>query len=372
MSAFSAAGAAGTAEALAPLRDPFSAAGLRLRNRFAMAPMTMRRSPGGVPGPWSVDHYQAVAAGGIGLIVTEGTVVRDPAAAAHSDIPRFFGAEAGAGWRAVVDAVHAEGAAIIPQLWHMGVQRGTEADVNPGVPARSPSGLDLNGEPLGAELATAEIDSIITDFAESAALAKQWGFDGLELHGAHGYLLDEFVWKPTNLRADRFGAGARTAFPAEVVKAVRAAVGADFPIVYRFSQWKAGHYDARIAASPAELAGFLRPLLDAGVDVFHASTRRHWLPEFTAEDPRLGLAGWVRKIADAPVIAVGSVGVDTEFGPAGGELAESRDDRIRLLAEQFDRGEFDVIALGRALLGDPAWVAKATTGRAHEIVPYAN
>ncbi len=372
MSALPAADAAGTAATLAPLLAPFSAAGLDLRNRFAMAPMTMRRSPDGVPGPWSVDHYRAVAAGGTGLVITEGTVVRDPASSMSSAVPRFFGEDAGAGWRAVVDAVHAEGAAIIPQLWHTGVLRGESSDSNPDVPAKSPSGLDPDGRPLGAELTTGGIDSIIADFAESAALAKEWGFDGLELHGAHGYLLDEFVWSVTNRRADRYGAGAgsRMAFPVEVVKAVRSAVGQDFPIVYRFSQWKAGHYDARIARTPAELEGFLTPLLDAGVDVFHASSRRHWLPEFTDDDPRLALAGWVKKISGVPVVSVGSVGVDTEFGPANAVLAESKDDRLRLLAEQFDRGEFDVIALGRALLGDPAWVAKATGGRAEEIVPY--
>jgi 2,4-dienoyl-CoA reductase-like NADH-dependent reductase (Old Yellow Enzyme family) len=361
-----------TAQTLAPFLAPFSAGSLTSRNRFAMAPMTMRRSPGGVPAQWSVDHYRAVAAGGIGLIITEGTVVRDPAASSSGAIPRFFGADAGAGWRTVVEAVHAEGAAIIPQLWHMGALRGGEPEHNPGVPSKSPSGRDLDGAPLGTELTTAELDSIIADFAESAALAKEWGFDGLELHGAHGYLLDEFVWRPTNLRADRFGpvTGSRTAFPAEVVKAVRAAVGPDFTVVYRFSQWKSGHYDARIADDPAELEGFLRPLLDAGVDVFHPSTRRHWQPGFASDDPRLGLAGWVKKITGGPVIAVGSVGVDTEFGPGGAQLAESDGDRLRLLAEQFDRGEFDVIALGRALLGDPAWVVKATTGRSADILPY--
>ncbi|MDI5966549.1 oxidoreductase [Streptantibioticus silvisoli] len=370
MSAYSAAEAAGTAEALAPLLTPFSAAGLSLRNRFAMAPMTMQRSPDGVPGPWSVDHYRAVAAGGTGLLITEGTVVRDPASSVSSRIPRFHGEQSGAGWRTVVEAVHAEGAAIIPQLWHNGVLRGASPDSHPDVPSKSPSGVDLDGAPLGEELTTAGIDSIIADFAESAALAKQWGFDGLELHGAHGYLLDEFVWSGTNRRTDRYGSAARMTFPVEVVKAVRAAVGPGFPVVYRFSQWKPGHYDARIVRTPAELEGFLRPLHEAGVDVFHPSTRRHWQPEFTGEDARLGLAGWVKKLTGAPVIAVGSVGVDTEFRSDGAPLADSRAHRLRLLAEQFDRGDFDVIALGRALLGDPAWVAKATGGRAQEIVDY--
>ncbi len=370
MTTFTPEQSAGVAEALAPLLTPFSAAGLELRNRFAMAPMTMRQSPDGVPGQWSVGHYRPVAAGGAGLLITEGTVVRDPASAVSSRIPRFHGERAGAGWRAVVEAVHAEGAKIIPQLWHNGVLRGATPESHPEVPTKSPSGLDLAGEPLGEALTTEQIDAVVADFAESAANARSWGFDGLEIHGAHGYLLDEFVWHVTNRRTDRFGQGDRTAFPVEVVTAVRAAVGPDFPVVYRFSQWKPNHYDVKFAENPAELEAFLLPLREAGVDVFHPSTRRHWQPEFADADAQLGLAGWVKKITGAPVIAVGSVGVDTVFRSTDGAIPVTQYDRLRVLAEQFDRGEFDVIALGRALLGDAEWVTKASGGLAHKIEPY--
>ena len=112
-------------------------------------------------------------------------------------------------------------------------------------------------------------------------LARRLGFDGIEIHGAHGYLLDQFFWAATNHRTDDYGVTLRrrAAFPARVVAAVREAVGPDFPIIYRFSQWKGVDYTARIAANPGELEELPTPLVDAGVDLFHTSLRRHWLPD---------------------------------------------------------------------------------------------
>ena len=132
-----------------------------------------------------------------------------------------------------------------------------------------------------------ELADVAQAYATAAANARAAGFDAVELHGAHGYLLDEFLWERTNRRTDGYGGSlaARTRFPADVVAAVRAAVGPDFPILYRFSQWKTHQYDARIAETPAELEAILTPLIDAGVDVLHPSTRRHYLPAFPDSDP---------------------------------------------------------------------------------------
>jgi 2,4-dienoyl-CoA reductase-like NADH-dependent reductase (Old Yellow Enzyme family) len=179
----------------------------------------------------------------------------------------------------------------------------------------------------------------------------------VELHGAHGYLLDEFLWATTNRRTDGYGGSrlARTRFPAEVVAAVRAAVGTDFPIIFRFSQWKQTDYAATIADDPDELRELLAPLVDAGVDVFHPSTRRHYKPAFPDADPALSLPGWTKRVTGVPVIAVGSVGLETEFTPgrAGARIPPAPVDR---LLDQFEAGEFDVAAIGRALLADPTWV----------------
>jgi 2,4-dienoyl-CoA reductase-like NADH-dependent reductase (Old Yellow Enzyme family) len=159
---------------------------------------------------------------------------------------------------------------------------------------------------------------------------------------------------------------------AEVVAAVRDAVGPGYPVAFRFSQWKGGHYDARIAADPAELEEFLTRLAEAGVSLFHVSTRRYWLPAFDGSDRTL--AGWTRRLTGLPAIAVGSVGVAAPFLGVSedGKTAASPQSSLTLapLLQLFHRGEFDLIALGRAVLADPAWAAKVAEGRLAEILPY--
>jgi 2,4-dienoyl-CoA reductase-like NADH-dependent reductase (Old Yellow Enzyme family) len=357
---------------MSKLFTPIDISTLHLRNRFAMAPMTRGKSPGGVPNDENVEHYRRRAAGGVGLIITEGTYVRGPAAGPSPDVPRIYGQASGRGWARVVQAVHDEGASIVPQLWHTGVTRGALPDFEPDQLSVSPSGLDLNGTELGRQLTDDDLESIIASFVESAQLAQSVGFDGVELHGAHGYLLDQFFWDRTNRRDDQFGGTieARSAFPAHVVRAIRAAVGPSFPIVYRFSQWKAGQYDAQIAADPGELHTILTPLVEAGVDVFHVSTRRHWLPGFDTPDDHTGLAGWTKRVTGRPVITVGSVGVDSVFRSEHEAVEHSTRERLDMLEQQFERDEFDIVAVGRALLADAEWVDKLRTGRFDEITPF--
>ncbi|OLR92465.1 NADH:flavin oxidoreductase [Actinokineospora bangkokensis] len=360
------------------LDTPYTLGTLELANRFAMAPMTRRHSPGGIPGPEVAEYYARRARGGTALLITEGTYVPDPAAGPDTDVPRLHGEAQLAGWRQVVERVHAEGGKIIPQLWHLGSSRGAEPAHNPEVATVSPSGLATNGTPVGRELTTADLDGLIAAFAEAAANAKAVGFDGLELHGAHGYLLDQFLWGPTNRRTDAYGGplAARTRFPAEVVAAVRAEVGPDFPIVYRFSQWKDADFAARIADDPAELEEVLTPLVRAGVDALHPSTRRHYqaaFPELGGRDGELGLAGWTKKVTGLPVITVGSVGLDSAFlGGTKGDNGIAQFSGVERLLEQFEAGEFDLVALGRTLLSDPEWVDKVLSGRTDEIITYTN
>jgi 2,4-dienoyl-CoA reductase-like NADH-dependent reductase (Old Yellow Enzyme family) len=356
-----------------PLLSPASVAGLKLRNRLVMAPMTRNFSPDGIPGD-DVAAYYGRRAESLGLLITEGTYV-DEGSGGSTRVPRFFGERPLAGWRNVADAVHTAGGAVFPQLWHTGVTRKPGSGPYPDAPVISPSGVTASGQAV-AEPATAAQLAVVADaFAAAAAAAQAAGFDGVELHGAHGYLLDEFHWPQTNQRGDAYGGAVngRVRFSAEVAAAVRAATGPDYPIAFRFSQWKGGHYDARIAADPAELEAFLTPLAAAGVTIFHASTRRYWLPAFDGS-PRT-LAGWTRQITGLPVIAVGSVGVAAPFlgvsddgrGPAAPQASLTLAPLVGLL----ERGEFDLVALGRAVLADPAWAAKVGDGRLAEIRPYA-
>ncbi|UUO01957.1 NADH:flavin oxidoreductase [Mycolicibacterium novocastrense] len=346
--------------AIDDLFRPFTVRSVTVPNRFAMAPMTRQASPGGVPGADVAEYYRRRAAGGVGLIITEGIRLPDPAAGYPDSIPTIAGDEVLAGWRRVVGSVHREGATIAAQLWHQGVQR-DDAD---GVVPVGPSGVDGRGRPRGRALSARELPQLADQYAESAATAREVGFDAVELHGAHGYLLDEFFWDRTNLRTDEYGGSltARTRFPAEVVAAVRAAVGPDYPIIFRFSQWKGTDYTASVAADPTELQELLAPLVDAGVDVLHPSTRRHYAPAFPDHDGELSLAGWTKKVTGVPVIAVGSVGLETQFrSEKQGQVIQPAP--VDRLVEQFDADEFDIVAIGRALLADPAWVNRLRDGR---------
>jgi 2,4-dienoyl-CoA reductase-like NADH-dependent reductase (Old Yellow Enzyme family) len=357
---------------VSPLFSPVSVAGIKLRNRLVMAPMTRQFSPDGVPGD-DVAAYYGRRASSLGLLVTEGTYV-DEGSGGSTRVPRFYGERSLAGWRKVADAVHAEGGAIFPQLWHLGAARKPGSGPFPDAPVISPSGVDAAGAVVGEPATARQLEATVAAYARAAAAARDAGFDGVELHGAHGYLLDQFHWPCTNRRADAYGGDirGRVRFSYEVAAAVREAVGPDFPVAFRFSQWKGGHYDARIAEDPAELAAFLAPLSDAGVSMFHVSARRYWLPAFDGESRTL--AGWTRHLTGLPVIAVGSVGVAAPFLGVSedGKSPAAHQSSLTLapLVDLLTRGEFDLVALGRAVLADPYWGAKVADGRLAEIRPY--
>lgn len=354
---------------------PFAFKSLTLKNRIVMAPMTRSFSPDGVPGPNVADYYRARAQGDVGLILSEGTVVARPAAKNDPNVPFFHGEAALAGWKRVIDTVHDAGGVMGPQLWHVGSARNRQTDwVAPG-PVDSPSGLSSPGKAFGEPMSDEAIADTISAFAQAAADAKRLGFDTLELHGAHGYLLDQFFWTGTNARADSFGGATvkqRATFAAEVVKAVRKAVGPDYPVILRLSQWKQQDFDARVAETPDLMGEWLNPLVEAGVDILHCSQRRFWEPEFPEIDGEEGLnfAGWAKKITGVPTITVGSVGLSGEFVAAfGGE--SSKPASLDGLIRRLEKDEFDLVAVGRALISDPDWVKKVRDGRNGELKDFS-
>ncbi|MFF8099825.1 NADH:flavin oxidoreductase [Streptomyces sp. NPDC016640] len=358
------------ARAAGLLSRPVAINGLTVPNRIAMAPMTRMFSPGGVPGEDVVSYYSRRAAAGVGLIVTEGTYVGHESAGQSDGVPRFHGEEQLAGWAKVAEAVHAAGGTIVPQLWHIGMVRKQGDPPFADAPAVGPSGLRIGeDEVTGTAMTQKDIDEVVGAFAQAAADAERIGFDGVELHGAHGYLIDQFLWAGTNRRGDAYGGDpvARAKFAVEIVAAVRERVSPEFPVIFRYSQWKQEAYDARLAETPQELEAILAPLAAAGVDAFHASTRRYWTPEFDGSD--LNLAGWTKKLTGRPAITVGSVGLDGEFLKAfQGEGAALGD--LDNLLDRMERDEFDLVAVGRALLQDPQWAAKVLAGRFDELAPY--
>ncbi|WP_018634282.1 NADH:flavin oxidoreductase [Neomegalonema perideroedes] len=345
---------------------PLTIGPLELKNRIVMAPMTRNLAPEGAPGPANAAYYRRRAEGGVGLIISEGTVVDRPASRNQPGIPFFHGEAALAGWRKVVEEVHAAGGRMAPQLWHTGSTLGG-GGWEPEAPVESPSGLLAPGKPRGVAMSEEDVADAIAAFAKAAAEAKRLGFDTVEIHGAHGYLIDEFFWSGTNLRADLWGGPtieARSRFAVEILRAARAAVGPEFPIILRVSQWKGQDYAARLATSPEEMTRWLAPLVEAGANVLHCSQRRFWEPEFPEIDgpEGLNLAGWAKKLTGATTISVGSVGLSGEFLAAfRGEASESAG--IEALLRRMEREEFDLIAVGRALISDPDWAAKTRDGK---------
>ncbi len=366
------------------LFQPFALKGLTLRNRIVMSPMTRNFSPGGVPGADVAAYYRRRAEADVGLIVTEGIGIDHPSAIGagsmgEHDIPLLHG-DAVAAWGNVVAGVHAAGGLIVPQLWHMGVIRRAGTGPVPGARSMRPSGVwgpfdkamvppDYVAAmtPPTAPMTDEDIADVIAGYGRSAANAKAAGFDGVAIHGAHGYLIDSFFWAETNRRDDAWGGepARRVRFGVEVVRAIRAAIGPDLPILFRFSQWKLQDYDARPAATPDELAALLVPLAEAGVDLFDASTRIYSRPAFAGSD--LTLAGWARRLTGRPVMAVGGVGLSKDLQSSFVEETVMIDN-LAAVAAYVARGEFDLVGVGRGLLMDPEWVRKARDGGA--FVPF--
>ena len=352
-----------------PMFKPFTCKGLTLPNRIVMAPMTRSQSPGGVPTKAVEDYYARRASANVGLIITEGTVINRGGASNDPNIPEFYGDKPMAAWERVVEGVHACGGKIAPQIWHMGLVRKPGQGLHPDAASDSPSGITHRGKDVANAPSESEIADMVMAYADAAGNAAKAGFDTVEIHGAHGYLIDQFFWNVMNVRTDKYGGDLldRASFAADIIRECRKQMPDEMPLILRFSQWKQQDYAARLADTPAKLEAFLKVFVDAGIDILHCSQRRFWEPEFDGSD--LNLAGWSKKLTGLPTISVGSVGLAGDFlGSFGGEGSKTAP--LEMLYERMERGEFDLIAVGRALLQDPHWASKVKDGRLDELEPF--
>ena len=269
--------------------------------------------------------------------------------------------------------IHRTGALFVPQLWHVGEVRRLGMPDDPAVPGYGPREIVEAGEVVVKAMSERDCEDIAGSYARCARTVREMGCGGVALHGAHGYLMDQFFWPESNPRTDGFGGTMtdRCRFACLVVERIRDAVGPDFPIVFRFSQWKMTDYDARIAETPEELETLLNRLVGAGVDWFDVSTRRFWEPAFPG-DPR-SLAAWTRQLSGRPAIAVGSIGLDRPH------QSKFFRDKVKIdanvadlgpVVEALARGDFELAAVGRAILADPEWPEKVRTGRVSDIRPF--
>lgn len=346
-----------------------------LRNRFVLPAMQRGFGVNYTPTPRLIDYYRNIAKGGAGLIITESVAIDHPTSTGHDGFVLMIDGSRSDEWKACIEGVHAEGSHILVQLNHTGACRvENTGGPRPDLPSLSPSGIMRAGAPNGRGATLDELAAIRDGYVGSAVAAQKFGADGVEVHCAHGYLLDQFLWKETNLRTDQYGGATiaeRAGFPAEVIREIRRATGSNFLISVRFSQWKEVDYEARIVESPIELEQMLHVFKDAGADLFHASTRRFYKPEWPGSNRTL--AGWVKSLTDLPVITVGSVGVtldvmDTIYTDQ--HVGSDTERSIQILETMFNDGQFDLVAVGRSMMADPQWVNKVEARQFADILPF--
>ena len=349
------------------LFEPYKLKNITLRNRVAMAPMTRSQSPGGIPTNDVVEYYKRRAKAEVGLIITEGVEVSHKASSAYPNVPRLDSDKARDGWKKVIDGIKENNGHVVAQLWHCGGFRKLGMSPNPEVPGHTASGLIRPGKRVAHAMTTIDIEETVSAYAGDAKICEEIGFDGVEIHGAHGYLIDNFLWDGTNDRDDSFGGSieTRSNLATSIIKAIRSNVSDKFIVGLRFSQWKQQDYTARLATNPDDLFKVLSGPCNAGLDYLHSSMRRFWDSEFEGSDENL--AYWTKKLTNIPTISVGSVGLDGDFTDM---MAPAKTASIDKALQDINEHKYDMVAVGRALLSDHEWVIKMKEGRLKDINPY--
>lgn len=334
--------------------SPFRLGPLDLPNRTVVAPMTrISADADGVPTPQMADHYAAFARGGFGLIITEGTHTDTLQSQGYRDQPGIVTPAQVDGWRRVVDAVHAAGGRIVQQVMHAGAlvqeNRYTEDIIAPSAvqPAGNMGARYYGDGPfhMPRAMTTDEIAAVVASFETSAANAMAAGFDGVEIHGANGYLPVQFLTPETNTRDDAYGGSLenRLRFHLEVMAAVVRGVAGRGLAGMRMSQSRSNDFNYKWAGGVDDAKATFGALASAGADYIHVSTHQGLGEEFASGRT---LAGLAREFAGVPIIACGKL-----EDPANGE---------QLIAG----GEADMVAIARGAIGDPSWLHKLARGEA--------
>ncbi|UUE28555.1 NADH:flavin oxidoreductase/NADH oxidase (plasmid) [Rhodococcus qingshengii] len=340
------------------LFDPFTLRGMTFENRIWMSPMMQFASEPSGPDTgastdWHFQHFAARSVGGVGLAMVEATSIRPDGRSSEYDLG-LWNDQQGRSHRRTIDFLHKYGTAVGIQLVHAGRKAATGRPWSDGLYVEqewervAPSAEPFGRIPAPRELAIEEIESLVTDFAKSARLARDAGFDVLELHGAHGYLIHQFLSPLTNQRSDRYGGSweNRTRFAVEVVDAVREVWPDDKPLFFRTSatDWLGGDTDdEREGWTSADSVSLARVLGDRGVDLFDVSTGGITPDAKITVGPnyQVPFADKIRVESGMPTAAVGLI---TEPYQAEQIVAS---------------GQADAVFLARELLRNPNWAQRA-------------
>ncbi len=298
------------------LFQPLPVKHLNVPNRIVMPPMVSNMLRDGV-GPQALRWYEERAKGGVGLIIVEALWVE-----------RFRDSAFVRQLRALSDTIHNAGAVATVQLFKRPIVDGEP--------------VSISGEGGVRPIAAAEIDRIPEDFAVAAKAAQEAGFDGAEIHGAHGFFLNQFFSPRSNRRTDAYGGSfeGRSRLGLDSARAVRKAVPGGFLLLYRHTPEESG----KGGYSLTESVAFSRKLVEVGVDVLDIS------PSARSGADHAGLAGEIKKVVGVPLIAVGGMNV-----PSVAEAA-------------LANGKCDLCAIGRGLIADARWVEKVKAGREAEVI----
>lgn len=337
------------------LFEPGFIGSLEVKNRLVMAPMGTRlpNELGGVTEP-QIDYYVERAKGGVGLIISEATCIDYPLGLTGPTSPTIHDNAYIGGHNELVEAVHRCSAKIVCQLVHAGRETKpvTIKGLKPVAPSPVPCKI-LNVTPR--ELTISEIEDIVKKFIEAAVRAKTAGYDGVELHGAHGYLIAQFMSAYTNHRDDRYGGKLRErmTFPLEIIKGIKKKLGPNFPVIFRISADE--FVDGGIKLEESKTIAKI--LEETGIDAIHVSAGTYESmhaavePMSYPEAWKIYMAEAIKRVLEIPVIGVGVI--------RSPETAE------KILKQK----KVDFIALGRTLLADPNWPQKVKERREKEIIP---
>ncbi len=329
------------------LFEPITIGAWNLRSRTAMAPMTrcFADDGTGVVGDNVVEYYRRRANDGIGLIITEGIVI-SPRAKGNPGVPGIYTQAQIDAWKKVTDAVHAEGGTIIAQIWHVG--RASHHTIAGNLPPQAPSAIRAEGkvsrfgEPFDVpeEMSIEDIKEVIQQYTQAAKNAIEAGFDGVEVHGAHGYLIDQFNSDISNQRTDRYGGDLanRLTFMKEVLTNVIAAIGTDRTLI-RFSALKIDQPHYMWDDPETAIQTFIEAFKQVGITMIHPSTM-----EFTKKiaDEKT-MHQLVRKYWDGVIVGVGDINPET----AEAALTERT---------------IDIAAFGRPLIANPDFLHRLKNG----------
>jgi 2,4-dienoyl-CoA reductase-like NADH-dependent reductase (Old Yellow Enzyme family)/thioredoxin reductase len=332
--------------------EPVQIGTIKTKNRIAMAPMCTRlANPDGSVSPRLIEYYEARAAGGAGMIIMEYTYIDDLASKAAICQLGIYSDNLIPGLNELAERVQYYDVKIFMQISHGGGQ--SPSSLIKHRPLAPSPVLSKSGEMPG-ELTADQIETIIKAFGEAALRAKKAGFDGVELHGVHGYLINQFLSSNYNKRKDHYGHDflSRTRFPLEVLLEVRSKVGKDFPVGYRLNvkDFVPGGVELQ------ETLELIKILEKNDVDYIHTSAgtylSHHYMisPPYIERGHLVELAKKCKEQVKVPVIAVG--GINHEMA-------------IRILND----GSADLVTIGRALIADPELPMKLKEGRTREIRP---